>query len=86
MLDKLYQQIDTPNSGVWFEGTVPTSFDESTLTLRVPNSFAVEYIETRFGELMRSVVQEQVGPGTEISIQSYSTDSSGFASAQQRAM
>lgn len=86
MLDTLYQQLDASSSGVWFEGTVPTSFDESTLTLRVPNSFAVEYIETRFGELMRSVVQEQVGPGTVISIQSYSTDSSAFASAQQRAM
>ena len=86
VLDELCQQIDAPSSGVWFEGTVPTSFANSTLTLHVPNSFAVEYIETRFGELMRSVVQEQVGPGTEISIQSYSTDSSAFASAQQRAM
>jgi hypothetical protein len=86
VLDKLSQEINTPSSRVWFEGTVPTSFDESTLTLHVPNSFAVEYIETRFGELMRSVVQEQVGPGTVISIQSYSTDSSAFASAQQRAM
>jgi hypothetical protein len=86
LLEELCQQINVPSSRVWFEGTVPTSFEDSTLTLHVPNSFAVEYIETRFGELMRSLVQEQVGPGTEISIQAYGTESSDFASVQQRAM
>jgi chromosomal replication initiator protein len=70
VLEELFQRIDEPSSRVWFEGAVPTAFEGSTLTLNVPNSFAVEYIETRFGELIRSVLQEQVGPGTEIAIQS----------------
>jgi plasmid replication initiation protein len=86
VLDKLSQEINTPSSRVWFEGTIPTSFEDSILTLNVPNSFAVEYIETRFGKLIRNLVQEQVGPGTEISIQPYSTGFSNFASVQQRAM
>jgi plasmid replication initiation protein len=70
VLDELFREIDEPSSHVWFEGVVPTSFEDSTLTLNVPNSFAVEYIERRFGELIRSVLQEQVGPGTEIAMQS----------------
>ena len=86
VLDKLSQEINTPSSRVWFEGTITTSFEDSILTLNVPNSFAVEYIETRFGKLIRNLVQEQVGPGTEISIQPYSTGFSNFASVQQRAM
>jgi Replication initiator protein A/DnaA N-terminal domain len=86
VLEELCQQINAPSSRVWFEGTIPTSFENSTLTLQVPNSFAVEYIDTRFGEQIRSVLEEQVGPGTEISIQSYGTNSSDFTSVQQRAM
>ncbi len=86
ILAKLCQEINAPSSRVWFKGTVPTSFADSTLTLHVPNSFAVEYIETRFGELMRSVLEEQVGPGTGIFIQSSETDSSDFVSVQQTAM
>jgi Replication initiator protein A/DnaA N-terminal domain len=70
VLEELFREIDEPSSHVWFEGVVPTSFEDSTLTLNVPNSFAVEYIERRFGELIRSVLQEQVGPGTEIAMQS----------------
>jgi hypothetical protein len=70
VLEELSQEIDEPSSRVWFEGVVPTSFEDSTLALNVPNSFAGEYIERRFGELVRRLLQEQVGPGTEISIQS----------------
>jgi Replication initiator protein A/DnaA N-terminal domain len=70
VLEELFREIDEPSSHVWFEGVVPTSFEDSTLTLNVPNSFAVDYIERRFGELIRSVLQEQVGPGTEIAMQS----------------
>lgn len=86
VLEGLSQEINAPSSRVWFEGTVPTSFEDCTLTLNVPNSFAVEYIETRFGELIRSLLQEQVGPETKISIQSYSTGSSDLASIQQKAI
>jgi hypothetical protein len=70
VLEELSQEIDEPSSRVWFEGVVPTSFEGSTLALNVPNSFAGEYIERRFGELVRHLLQEQVGPGTEVAIQS----------------
>src|SRR5215212_10088569 len=76
VLQELSQEIDEPSSRVWFEGVVPTSFEGSTLALNVPNSFAGEYIERRFGELVRRLLQEQVGPGTEVAIQSSPTPSS----------
>src|SRR5215217_546367 len=76
LLEELSQEIDEPSSRVWFEGVVPTSFEDSTLALNVPNSFAGEYIERRFGELVRRLLQEQVGPGTEVAIQYSPTPSS----------
>jgi len=69
LLAELSQQINAPSLRVWFEGTVPTAFEDSTLVVRVPNYFALEYIETRFGELMRRVLKEQVGPDAELLIQ-----------------
>lgn len=76
LLEELSQQINAPSLLVWFDGTVPTTFEGSTLVLRVPNSFALEYIETRFGELLRGVLKEQVGPNAKLSLQAPDGDSS----------
>ena len=61
LLEELSQEIDTPSLDVWFEGTVPTAFEGSTLTLQVPNEFAREYIEERFGGLIRGILRKQLG-------------------------
>jgi hypothetical protein len=61
VLEELSQEIDTPSLDVWFEGTVPTAFEGSTLTLQVPNEFAREYIEERFGGLIRGILRKQLG-------------------------
>jgi hypothetical protein len=61
LLEALSTEINAPSIRVWFEGTVPTAFEDSTLVVQVPNHFALEYIETRFGERIRSVLKEQVG-------------------------
>jgi hypothetical protein len=76
LLEELSQELDSPSLRVWFEGIVPTAFEGSTLTLRVPNEFALEYIETRFGELIRRVLKEQVGPNAKLSLQAPDGDSS----------
>jgi hypothetical protein len=65
----LSQQINTPSLLVWFEGTVPTAFEDSTLMLWVPNRFALKYVETRFGKLIRRMLKEQVGPDAELVVQ-----------------
>lgn len=69
LLQELTQDINAPSISVWFEGTVPTAFENSTLVLQVPNSFALEYVETRFGERIRRVLREQVGPEAELLVQ-----------------
>ena len=69
LLTQLTQDINTPSLLVWFEGTVPTAFTDSTLVLHVPNSFSLEYIETRFGEPLRRLLTEQRGPGTTLVLQ-----------------
>jgi hypothetical protein len=78
---ELSQQINTPSLLVWFEGTVPTAFEDSTLVLRVPNRVALEYIETRFGNLIRRLLKEQVGPDADLLIQApdNSTGSADYA-------
>src|SRR5215216_214883 len=69
LLKELTQESNGPSSSVWFEGIVPTTFTDSTLIVHVPNSFALEYIETRFGERLRSALTEQVGPDAKLVVQ-----------------
>jgi chromosomal replication initiation ATPase DnaA len=73
----LCEGIGGSNIRVWFEGTVPTAFKDSTLTLLVPNRFALEYIETRFGERMRRMLKAQVGPDADLLVQTPDDFSSG---------
>jgi hypothetical protein len=81
LFEELSQQINTPSLLVWFEGMVPTAFEGSTLVLRVPNRIALEYIETRFGELIRKMLKEQVGPDGTIVVQAPDgTSSADYAS------
>jgi replication initiator protein A/DnaA-like protein len=68
LLKELSQEINSPSLHVWFEGLVPTAFEDSTLTLQVPNAVAKQYIEERFGEIMRRVLREQRGADAEVEI------------------
>jgi Replication initiator protein A/DnaA N-terminal domain len=52
--------IDVSSLRVWFEGISPIGLEDSTLSIAVPNSFAKEYIETRFGELLESSLREKL--------------------------
>ena len=80
LLGALSQQINSPSLLVWFEGMVPTAFEDSTLVLQVPNRVALEYVESRFGELIRRMLKEQVGPDAELLVQApESTSSADYA-------
>jgi Replication initiator protein A/DnaA N-terminal domain len=69
LLTELTQDINAPSLLVWFEGAIPTAFTDSTLVLRVPNEFALEYIETRFGDRLRRLLTEQRGPEAKLMVQ-----------------
>jgi hypothetical protein len=80
LLEELSKEINSSSSRVWFEGTVATSFEDSILMLSVSNRFAGEYIETRFGELIRRVLKEQIGPDAKLLVQAPdSTSSADYA-------
>lgn len=61
ILDAVSDKINAPSLRVWFEGTVPTGFDGERLTISVPNSFAREYIETRFLSDLEDALRAQTG-------------------------
>jgi len=52
--------IDVSSLRVWFDGISPIGLQDDVLSIAVPNSFAKEYIETRFGELLESSLKERL--------------------------
>jgi hypothetical protein len=61
VMDLVSDQINAPSLGVWFESTIPYSLVGERLTLLVPNSFAKEYIESRFKPLLEEALSSATG-------------------------
>lgn len=58
ILGRVDSETEGSNHAAWLRDVVPTSFDGLILTLHAPNSFAVDYIHTRFGELLQEKLRE----------------------------
>lgn len=71
VLEDVSAEIDTPSFMVWFQDTVPVSFDGRTLTLSVPNDFAEEYIRTRFADKIEQVLERRVGEEAALALSIY---------------
>ena len=56
VLDRVSEHINAPSLRVWFEGTKPVNLYENGLEISVPNSFAKEYIESRFKPLLEEAL------------------------------
>ena len=56
VLDRVSEHINTPSFKVWFEGTRPIDLYEQQLEISVPNSFAKEYIESKFRPLLEEAL------------------------------
>jgi hypothetical protein len=52
--------VDVSSLRVWFDGITPVGLQDDVLSVAVPNSFAKEYIETRFGELLEASLKERL--------------------------
>ena len=63
VLSKSAEEIDAPSWRVWFEGTIPVAVGDSVLTISVPNSFAEEYISSRFGDILENHIRILRGEG-----------------------
>jgi chromosomal replication initiator protein len=62
VLDRLSDQgINEPSLRVWFDGTRPTGIHDDRLEISVPNSFAKEYIESRFKPLLERALDSTLG-------------------------
>jgi chromosomal replication initiator protein len=61
VLDRVSEHINTPSLRVWFEGTRPVGLYEDRLEISVPNSFAKEYIESRFKPLLEEALDSTLG-------------------------
>lgn len=71
VLDRVSEHINTPSFKVWFEGTRPIDLYEQRLEISVPNSFAKEYIESKFRPLLEEAlgsVIDQEDPTLVVSI------------------
>ncbi len=56
VLERVSEHINTPSFKVWFEGTRPVDLYEQRLEISVPNSFAKEYIESKFRPLLEEAL------------------------------
>jgi chromosomal replication initiator protein len=61
VLDRVSEHINAPSLRVWFEGTRPVSLYGDRLEIAVPNSFAKEYIESRFKPLLEEALDSTLG-------------------------
>lgn len=61
VLDQVSEHINAPSLKVWFEGTRPVDLYEERLEISVPNSFAKEYIESRFRTLLEEALDSVLG-------------------------
>jgi chromosomal replication initiator protein len=61
VLDRVSEHINAPSLRVWFEGTKPINLNEEYLEISVPNSFAKEYIESRFKPLLEEALESVMG-------------------------
>ncbi len=88
VLDRVSEHINTPSFKVWFEGTRPVDLYEQRLEISVPNSFAKEYIESKFRLLLEEAlgsVIDREDPKLVVSIGSGRGPASGNGSAVEAA-
>ena len=66
VLDRASEQIDVSSLRVWFEGIRPVDLQDDRLEISVPNTFAKEYIESRFRPLLEEVLNSVTGEQTSL--------------------
>ena len=59
-------RIDVSSLRVWFEGTTGVGLEADALIVAVPNTFAEEYIATRFKDILDEELRSLLSPTAEI--------------------
>jgi hypothetical protein len=66
VLDRAADRIDVSSLRVWFEGTTAVGLEADSLVVAAPNTFAEEYISTRFKDVLDDELQSLVSRTAEI--------------------
>jgi chromosomal replication initiator protein len=80
-LDRASEQIDVSSLRVWFEGIRPVDVRDDRLEISVPNTFAKEYIESRFRPLLEEVLGTVMGRESSLVVSVGSPEGSGNGAA-----
>ncbi|MHB0976933.1 MAG: chromosomal replication initiator protein DnaA [Candidatus Aquicultorales bacterium] len=67
-LELIQRQLNTPTFRTWFEQTTPLSMEQEVLTISAPNSFAKDWLESRYGGLILNAVREVTGYPVDIRV------------------
>ncbi len=81
VLDRASEQIDVSSLRVWFEGIRPVDIRDDRLEISVPNTFAKEYIESRFRSLLEEVLDSVMGQESSLVVTVGSQDGPGNGAA-----
>ncbi|GAC1356695.1 MAG: chromosomal replication initiator protein DnaA [Ktedonobacteraceae bacterium] len=65
-IERLQTRVNAAVFTTWFQGTSALSFQEGVFIVRVPTTFAKAQLETRFIELIRSILSEITGKAVEV--------------------
>jgi chromosomal replication initiator protein len=60
-VDDVQARLPTPASRAWFEETEPVAISDDAITLRAPNSFAKEWLEHRYANLLQDALRRASG-------------------------
>src|SRR5687767_413767 len=61
-------RLTTPASRAWFEETEPLALTDEAITLRAPNSFAKEWLEHRYANLLADALRRACGRDVRVEI------------------
>jgi chromosomal replication initiator protein len=70
-------RLTTSASRAWFEETEPLALTEDAITLRAPNSFAKEWLEHRYANLLADALRRACGRDLRVDILTGSSGGSG---------
>jgi chromosomal replication initiator protein len=66
ILAVIQTKLSKPSFDTWFKATKAVIFDDSILVVTAPNTFAVEWLESRYTQLVRTTVYEYLGRQVEV--------------------
>lgn len=55
-LSEVKQDLNVPAYNTWFKKTSPVMIHEDTLVISTPNSFAKEWLESRYAKMLKSII------------------------------